>query len=103
MSDQEDIYRLRLKALMLERSNLDDQFQDRKVELIKREDVAVASDQRLGMFLLDLQSRTIPFYDFALFIVLSLFMAGSPKAPKGGRIFSACVGRTTREKRKDNT
>ena len=99
MSDQEDIYRLRLKALMLERSNLDDQFQDRKVELIKREDVAVASDQRLGRFLLDLQSRTIPFYDFALFIVLSLFTAGSPK---GGRIFSACVGRTTREKREDN-
>ena len=62
MSDQEDIYRLRLKALMLERSNLDDQFQDRKVELIKREDVAVASDQRLGMFYLNVQSRPIPFY-----------------------------------------
>ena len=99
MSDQEDIYRLRLKALMLERSNLDDQFQDRKVELIKREDVAVASDQRLGRFLLDLQSRTIPFYDFALFIVLSLFTAGSSNI---SRIFSASVGRTTREKREHN-
>ena len=41
------IYRLRLKALTLERSNLDDQFQEKKVDLIKREDVAVASDQRL--------------------------------------------------------
>ena len=33
--------------MTLERSNLDDQFQEKKVDLIKREDVAVASDQRL--------------------------------------------------------
>ena len=33
--------------MTLERGNLDNQFQDRKVELIKREDVAVANDQRL--------------------------------------------------------
>ena len=43
--------------------------------------------------------RPIPFYDFALFVVFSLFTAGSPIA---GKIFSASVGRTTREKREDN-
>ena len=42
--------------------------------------------------------RPIPFYDFVLFVVLPLFTADSPNAD---RIFSACVERTTREKRED--
>ena len=45
------------------------------------------------------RSRPIPFYDFALFVVLSLFMAGSLITV---RKFSASVGRTTREKTEDN-
>ena len=44
-------------------------------------------------------TRSIPFYEFALLVVLSLFTGGSLNA---GRNFFACVGRTTREKRKDN-
>ena len=43
--------------------------------------------------------RFIPFDNFALFVVLSLFMDGSPIT---GRMSSACVGRTIREKRVDN-
>ena len=37
--------------------------------------------------------RPIPFYDFASFVILSLFTASSPNAD---RIFSTCVGRITR-------
>ena len=35
--------------------------------------------------------KSVPFYDFTLFVVLSLFTVGS-----------ACVGGTGREKREDN-
>ena len=41
----------------------------------------------------------IPFHDFTLFAVLSLFTYGSPNA--GGK-YSACVGETGREKREGN-
>ena len=34
--------------------------------------------------------RTMPFQDFTLFVILSLFMAGSP--PNAGKILSVCVG-----------
>ena len=44
------------------------------------------------------QGKPIPFHDFVLFVVLSLFTAGSLYK---GRIFSTCVERTTREKRED--
>ena len=43
--------------------------------------------------------RPVPFHDFTLFVVLSLFTGGSPSA---GRIYSAHVGGTGREKRDDN-
>ena len=45
------------------------------------------------------QVRPIPFYDFVLYVVLSLFTGSSPNM---GRISSACFGRTPREKREDN-
>ena len=45
------------------------------------------------------QVRPIPFYDFVLFVILSLFTDGSPNTY---RISSVCVGRTSREKREDN-
>ena len=44
--------------------------------------------------------RPIPFDDFAFFVVLYLFSAGSPNV---GRIFSACVGRTPPVKRERTT
>ena len=47
----------------------------------------------------DLIGRPDPFYDFTLFVVLSLFMGGSLHE---GRRYSACVGGTIREKREAN-
>ena len=42
------------------------------------------------------QHRPVPFHDFALFVVLSILMGGSPNA---GRIYSLCIiGGTVREK-----
>ena len=41
----------------------------------------------------------VPFHDFTLFVVFSLFKGGSPKA---SRKCFACVGRTGCEKREDN-
>ena len=49
----------------------------------------------LGMIL----TRPVPFRDFTLFVVLSLFTGGSPNAE---RKYSACIGGTGREKREDN-
>ena len=43
--------------------------------------------------------RPVPFYDFTLFVVLSLFTGGSPNAR---RKYPARVGGTGREKREDN-
>ena len=43
--------------------------------------------------------RPVPFHDFMLFVVLSLFTGGSLKA---GRRYSVHVRRTAREKREDN-
>ena len=44
-------------------------------------------------------TRAVPFHDFILFVVLSLFTGYSPNT---GRKYSACVGRTAREMREDN-
>ena len=41
----------------------------------------------------------MPFHDFALFVVLSLFTGGSPNS---GRKYSDCVAGSGREKREDN-
>ena len=43
--------------------------------------------------------RAIPFCDFGLFVILSAFKSSSPNA---GRLVSACIGRTTLEKRGEN-
>ena len=47
LNDQEEVNSIRLKGLTQERGNLDKQVTNKKVELIKREDVAVANDQKL--------------------------------------------------------
>ena len=47
------------------------------------------------------ESRPIPFYDFAWFVVLILFKGGSG-SPNVDRNFFACIGRTTHRKREDN-
>ncbi len=47
ISDEEEINGIRLKGLIQEHKNIDKQIGDRKAELIRREDVAVANDQRL--------------------------------------------------------
>ena len=47
LEDEEEINSVRLKGLSQERGNLDKQVTNKKVELIKREDVAVSNDQKL--------------------------------------------------------
>ena len=47
----------------------------------------------------NIMDRPVPFDDFMVFVVLSLFTGGSPNA---SRKYSACVGETGREKREDN-
>ena len=44
-------------------------------------------------------TRPVPFHDFTLFVILSLFTGGSPNE---GRKYSPCGGWTGREKREDN-
>ena len=44
-------------------------------------------------------SRPVLFYDFTLFVILTLFTNGSLNA---GRKYSACVGKTGHEKGEDN-
>ena len=48
---------------------------------------------------MNVEFRAVPFHDFTLFVVLSIFTGGSPNA---GRILSANVGGTGRENREDN-
>ena len=47
ITDEEEINEIRLKGLLQEQKNLDKLLAEKKSELIKREDVAVANDQRL--------------------------------------------------------
>ena len=44
----------------------------------------------------------MPFHDFTLFVVLSLFTAGSTNAGRKYSAHAGHVGGTNREKRKDN-
>ena len=46
-----------------------------------------------------IRARPVPFDDFMLFVVLSLFTCGSPNT---GRKYSTCVGGARCEKREDN-
>lgn len=45
--DEEEINNIKLRGLVQEQKNLDRQVMEKKADLIKREDVAVANDQRL--------------------------------------------------------
>ena len=56
-------------------------------------------ENHINVSICTLLVRTVPFHNFMLFVVLSLFAVDYPNA---GRKYSACIGGTGSEKREDN-